>query len=265
MKTTFANPDSAEREYTRAMIRYVRAIERDWNALARDALPGIVAAYDIAARADAWTDGIVTLIADFLRRALASGQIVIDKLPSQFNVISNFNEVQFKAVFKANTGMELPPLVQGAPRSLLGVDVFRSEPFIAPLAEGWIAENTALIKDVPAKVASDIEGIIRRGTMSGKSVRVLQKEIKARWPIADKRARLIAQDQTLKANADLTRYRLQSVGVSEYIWRTVGDDRVRPTHMARNGDTFSWDEPPPDGHPGQPVRCRCRSEAIWPD
>lgn len=265
MKKTFANPDSAEREYTRAMIRYVRALEREWNALARERLPGIQAGYAIEARADGWTDNLDALIAEFLRLALASGQVVIDKLPSQFTMVSNFNEVQFRAVFKANTGMDLPELIPGAPRSLLGVNIFRDEPFLVPLAEGWIAENTALIKDVPTKVAADLEGIIRRGTMAGKSVRDLSKEIKARWPMTENRARLIAQDQVLSLNADLTRNRLQSVGVTKYIWRSVQDNRVRPEHAEYNGNTYSWDKPPPDGHPGTPVRCRCRSEAVWPD
>lgn len=265
MKKTFANPDSAEREYTRAMVRYVRTLEREWNAIARASLAGITAEYDTQARVDAWTDNLDATIAAFIRVALQAGQVVIDRLPSQFTMVSNFNEVQFRAVFKANTGLDLPPLVEGAPRSLLGVNVFRDEPFLRPLAEGWIAENTALIRDVPEKVAKDIEGIIRRGTMGGKSVRDLQKDIKARWPVAESRARLIAQDQTLKLNADLTRNRLQSVGVSEYIWRSVQDSRVRPEHREHNGNTYSWDKPPPDGHPGQPVRCRCRAEAVWPE
>ncbi|MEN9589133.1 MAG: hypothetical protein RLZZ481_919, partial [Pseudomonadota bacterium] len=91
-------------------------------------------------------------------------------------------------------------------------------------------------------------------------------EIKARYGVTDARATLIAQDQTLKLNSDLTRYRLLSVGVKEYIWRTVGDTRVRYSHAERNGKTYSFDKGPAGGsHPGLEVRCRCRSEAKWPD
>jgi len=265
VKTTFANPDSAEREYTRTMMRYVRAIERDVNSVLIPALPAIKAQYAVEARADGWTDILDAMIADILRLALASGRVVIEKLPSQFVMTSTFNEVQFRAVFKANTGMDLPPLVPGASRSLLGVNVFRDEPFLVPLAEGWIKENTALIKDIPEKLAKDLEGIVRRGAMNGRSVRDLSKDIKSRYPMTENRAKLIAQDQTLKLNADLTRNRLQSVGVKEYIWRSVQDSRVRPEHVEHNGNTYSWDKPPSDGHPGQPVRCRCRAEAVWPE
>ena len=32
-----------------------------------------------------------------------------------------------------------------------------------------------------------------------------------------------------------------------YIWRTVGDDRVRSSHEERDGEIFAWDEPPAGG------------------
>jgi len=45
-----------------------------------------------------------------------------------------------------------------------------------------------------------------------------------------------------------------------YIWRTVGDGKVRSAHAKRNGKTFSWDAPPEGGHPGEAYNCRCRAE-----
>ena len=45
-----------------------------------------------------------------------------------------------------------------------------------------------------------------------------------------------------------------------YTWRTAGDDRVRGTHAARNGQVFSWANPPEHGHPASEPNCRC-----WPD
>ena len=37
----------------------------------------------------------------------------------------------------------------------------------------------------------------------------------------------------------------------QYIWHTVGDDKVRPEHAARDGTIFSWTNPPEGGHPGE--------------
>jgi SPP1 gp7 family putative phage head morphogenesis protein len=255
-KALFANPDSAEREYTRAMLRYAREVNRASGSIILPKVGDIVGAYRREARLDSWGDDLARLIAEFLRVAGVMGAATIQTLPSRFEVVSNFNHAQFRMVVKANTGVDLPPKnPQGKRPSLLGVNVFQDEAYLQPIAEGWVAENTALIKDVPEKLAKDLEAIIRRGTMNGASVRDLQKQIRDRWPMTEHRAKLIAQDQTLKLNASLTRHRLESVGVKKYTWRSVMDNRVRPEHAEYNGKVYSWDKPPPDGNPGTPVRC----------
>jgi SPP1 gp7 family putative phage head morphogenesis protein len=265
-KALFANPDSVEREYTRALLRYARDVNRASGAIILPKVGDIVGAYRREARLDSWGDDLARLIAEFIRVVGVMGAATIQTLPSRFEVVSNFNHAQFRMVVKANTGVDLPPKnPQGKRPSLLGVNVFQDEAYLQPIAEGWVAENTALIKDVPEKLAKDLEAIIRRGTMSGASVRDLQKQIRDRWPMMEHRAKLIAQDQTLKLNASLTRHRLESVGVKEYTWRSVMDNRVRPEHAEYNGKVYSWDKPPPDGNPGTPVRCRCRAQAVWPD
>ena len=263
-KTTFNNPDSQEREYTRSLLRYSKQLQADVNSILLPRLPGLKAEYDIDARADGWVDTLDSLMAELARLALTALGSVVTKLPGMFSAVSKFNEGQFKLVVKANTGLPLPDVMPGAPASaVLGVSVFRSEPYLKPLAEGWVSENTALIKSLPTRLHPEIEGIVRRGVMNGASVKDLTAQIKARYGVTDYRAKLIAQDQTLKLNADLTRYRLQSVGVKEYVWRSVQDSRVRPEHADRNGETYSWKAGAGGEHPGQPVRCRCRAEAIW--
>lgn len=46
----------------------------------------------------------------------------------------------------------------------------------------------------------------------------------------------------------------------KYIWHTVGDGKVRSSHAERDGKTFSWDDPPEGGHPGEAPNCRCWAE-----
>ena len=225
-KKTFNNPDSQEREYTRLLVRYSKQLQVDVERVLIPRLADIKLQFDVERRADSWVDTLDTLIAELARLALEAVGVVIQKLPGQFNAVSKFNEGQFKMVVKANTGLDLPPVMPGAPSSaILGVNVFRSEPFLKPLAEGWISENTALIKSLPTRLHPELEGIIRRGVMNGQSVKDIKDQIKSRYGVTDYRAKLIAQDQTLKLNADLTRYRLQSVGVERYIWRSVQDSR----------------------------------------
>jgi SPP1 gp7 family putative phage head morphogenesis protein len=51
---------------------------------------------------------------------------------------------------------------------------------------------------------------------------------------------------------------------THYVWRTVGDERVRLSHAANDGRMFAWDEPPATGHPGEDFGCRCRAEPYVP-
>jgi len=48
----------------------------------------------------------------------------------------------------------------------------------------------------------------------------------------------------------------------EYVWRTVGDDKVRGEHAQRAGQRFSWDDAPDGGHPGEDYNCRCWAEPV---
>lgn len=54
-------------------------------------------------------------------------------------------------------------------------------------------------------------------------------------------------------------------GMGEYIWRTAGDGKVRSSHADRDGKTYSWDNPPEGGHPGEAPNCRCTAEDVEQD
>lgn len=265
-KAVFNNPDSQEREYTRLLLTYSRQLQADVNRILIPQIDDIVSQYKAELKQDAWTDTLDRIIAELLLLSSRAFDTVVSRLLTLFAGISKYNENQFRLVVKANTKFDLPPIMPGAPStSRLGINAFRSEPFLIPLAEGWVKENTNLIKTLPTRLYTELEGIVRRGVMNGQSVKDIKKDIKLRYGVTDYRAKLIAQDQTLKLNANLTKYRLQSVGVERYTWRSVQDSRVRPEHVYLNGKEFDFDHPPSEGNPGTPVRCRCRAEAIWDD
>lgn len=106
--------------------------------------------------------------------------------------------------------------------------------------------------------------------------RDLIQEIQELGNLTYDRAKLIAVDQTNKMHSMVTQARQTSLGIEEYIWRTSRDSRVVGTpgglypngnskhgdHFAREGKVFRWDEPPSDGHPGWPIRCRCHAEPV---
>jgi hypothetical protein len=52
---------------------------------------------------------------------------------------------------------------------------------------------------------------------------------------------------------------------THYTWRTQGDDKVRHSHGALNGQVLSWSSPPEGGHPGAAHNCRCWAEPYYGD
>ena len=127
---------------------------------------------------------------------------------------------------------------------------------------GWVDENVSLIWSIEGRYQDQVADIIEVSQRGGVSTRDTRKLIQARTGVAKSRARLIARDQIGSANAKITRQRQTEAGVSHYIWRTSKDDKVRDEHADREGDMFAWNNPPHDGHPGEPIQCRCTAEPV---
>lgn len=278
MARAWLYPHGVERTYT-AMLRRVAleiSQETERQLKERELL-----------RLDSWSDDLDALMVYLLE---FSGHVispVVFRLPEVYAAVSVFNDKQWRLVVKSGTGLTIPaaggmPGVFTAisdPRAItarfgVGVDVYRSEPWLAELQKNWISQNTQLIKSIPAQYLSKVEQTVRNGVMQGVAPRELAKEVKSLYGVTDRRAKIIARDQIGKANGELTQYRQTDLGVEEYKWRTAKDERVRgnpsgrfpkavPSHYAREGKTFKWDKPPEGGHPGMAVLCRCSAEPVF--
>jgi SPP1 gp7 family putative phage head morphogenesis protein len=144
------------------------------------------------------------------------------------------------------------------------VDLFRSEPWLKDEVKAFTAENVRLIKGIGTQTADRIQTLVTDAVKKGESAKTTLKEaLMKEFDYGENRAALIARDQVGKLNGEITRIRQTAAGVEEYTWTTVGDSRVRPAHQHLNGKVFSWDNPPSEGHPGQPIRCRCIAQPIF--
>lgn len=125
------------------------------------------------------------------------------------------------------------------------------------LTRYWGIEQTRLRNEVQAAL---LEGLER-----GQSTQQITARLRDRVDVSRSRAMLIVRNELGNASAYAQRQSQQEAGVTHYTWLTAGDSHVRDAHRARNGKTFAWDDPPPDGHPGQPILCRCVALAVIPD
>ena len=147
--------------------------------------------------------------------------------------------------------------------SAFGIDIFTDEPWLLDQLKLFSSQNAQLIRSLPQSELERVAGIVERGLQEGKTYKDVAKEIQNSFGISDRRAKLIARDQTKKLNSSLTKLRQQELGVEEYIWQTSGDERVRPTHRANDGKIFRWDRPPAiTGHPGNDINCRCVARPV---
>lgn len=117
--------------------------------------------------------------------------------------------------------------------------------------------NIRLIENAHRVYAQQVREVIEDPEAIGLRVEELRDRIFERGNVSESRAELIARDQTLKLNGQITATRQMRAGVESYVWSTSGDERVRDEHAALEGQTFSWLAPPAVGHPGQDFQCRC--------
>jgi SPP1 gp7 family putative phage head morphogenesis protein len=133
------------------------------------------------------------------------------------------------------------------------------------------ARNVSLIKSIPQRYFEDVEKAVTQGLTAGRRHEEISKDLEERFSVAQSSARLVARDQTLSFYAEVNKARQENLGVTEYIWRTVNDERVRSVHSEFDGNRYSWDDPPGDGspqegtHPGTAVLCRCWAQPIIED
>ncbi len=136
------------------------------------------------------------------------------------------------------------------------------------LLNEWQADNLDLIKSLSADTLQSLQLTIEQsGDIDWGALQPLLEE---RLEVSSSRAELIARDQTLKLNANVTEWRQTEAGVERYIWTTSNDERVREGHAELDGEEFSWDDPPDTGdgetnHPGEDYQCRCIAFPVIPE
>lgn len=135
-----------------------------------------------------------------------------------------------------------------------------------------IEENVSLIKSIPEKFHTQIEGDVMRAVQTGMDQGTLAKKLKKTGKVTKKRAKFIARDQSFKANSSLQKARQLNLGITRGIWRhSHAGKEPRPSHLANDGNEFDlktgWYDPDEKAWimPGQLINCRCTWSPIIPE
>lgn len=134
--------------------------------------------------------------------------------------------------------------------------------FLGGQVAGWRRRNVDLITRMTSDTLDRVQGLLDDydGVRVGETAAALQ----GAFDMSKARAELIARDQTLKLNANITQEAHRAVGIDRYRWSTSNDGSVRDGHAALEGQVFSYDDPPVTNqktgdrnNPGEDYQCRC--------
>jgi len=157
-------------------------------------------------------------------------------------------------------------------QGVLKIDLAKEPLRVRRLLEAWRRENVDLIESIARRLHGDVRDLVRTVTRTGERVESVARKLAERYDVSASRANLIARDQVLKANSNLTQVRAQEAGIERYRWSTSKDERVRGNpsgkwpkglHYALDGQIFAWTDPPianlngERNHPGRDFSCRC--------
>lgn len=135
-----------------------------------------------------------------------------------------------------------------------------------------VNENVHLIKSIPQQYLGSVQQKVMAAVAHGNDQAELTKQLQKSYGVTKRRAKLIARDQTSKANSAFTRANQMDLGITEAIWKHSHAGKVpRPSHVANDGKRYSlktgWYDPDEKQwiFPGELINCRCLSRSIIPE
>ena len=153
----------------------------------------------------------------------------------------------------------------------VGVNVFFDDRGLLKKYNAFVKQNVDLITSIDQDYLDDVKTRLMSGIRAGTRVESLRATIEDRYEVSRGRASVIARDQVGKLYGELNRERQKSIGIDQYVWRGVEDQRERATHLSLEGNVYTWGDPPVTNdqgdrnEPGQDYCCRCTAEPVLPD
>ena len=241
-------PKAIERAYLRYLLDFLREARNITRAMLIPQLSALAVRTD-AQRQDDRPKRAKSIV-DNLRRASAGNEVRLGEQIREFGRrTTEYQRSQLQRQIRTAVGVEVPLRDAGIGEKL----------------RDWTTENVSLIKSLPSETFDRIERIVLSGVNDGRRWEEIADDIEERFKVSESRAALIARDQVGKLYGAVNKARQTELGLTHYFWRTERDERVRPAHLDRDGNKYAWKDPPADGHPGQPINCRCTAEPDFSD
>lgn len=255
-------PASAEREYIRLVNAYFRGIK----AVLEEELPTLKEEYqkkyeDYKA---VHMDGLFDFDA-FINSFFAKIQKRLDDMEIFGKWIKDLRKIGM--ITKKSEIAEWKRMVKKTLNVDLSEDYYSGD-FFDDLMEQWVSDNVDLIKTVPNDMLGRMKQIVSDGYRNGTRPKDMAEKIQGVYGMSRGHAQFIARDQISKLNAKITQREHADAGVTEYVWSSSGDERVRESHKRLNGHIFKYSDPPETDNgrhcnPGEDYNCRCVAIPVF--
>ncbi len=125
------------------------------------------------------------------------------------------------------------------------LDASKMSPALLEIINASTTEAVSLIKLIPAKYLTNVQGAVSRSITTGNGMQDLVPYLEKQYAGNIRHARNVAHDQTRKAYNNTTAARMESIGVTQYEWiHSAGPKEPRALHVSYNGKVFDLKDPP---------------------
>lgn len=267
LRGSVLSPNAAiEQEYTAVILTLVRRMCDDTKKAMQAVFAGEKPTIEPAEAMDA---------ADAPTGTSTQARIALNALMDKYEPL--FNRWAKKATKRMmdrtvkNSGITLGMSLRQM-SAAIQLDASKISPRLLEIVNASTTEAVSLIKLIPAKYLTNVQGAVSRSITSGNGMQDLVPFLEKQYQGNVKHARFVAHDQVRKVYNSTSAARMESIGIKTYEWvHSAGPKEPRAIHVALNGTVCSLDDPPyigdmygepVYGKPGDLPGCRCRMRPI---
>lgn len=245
-------------QYNAKLQRLVKQIKADITKevmpLARQLAPEYT--QDATATTDAWSDLVLSTM----------GRLMDKWQSDRFGSIAGRLAADFvqAALKKSERDMK---------RSV-GIDVFSGNKVMQDYLKASAQQNAQLIRSIPGKYLEEVQTQVMANMRAGMRPSYIEKALQEQYGVTQRRAKMIARDQTSKIQGEIAEKQQTSAGFEYFQWVDADDERVRDRHWeiantvtAYGKGIYRWDNLPLSSKgvpikPGSDYQCRCIARPV---
>lgn len=185
--------------------------------------------------------------------------------------VTNLDRVskEFKQIIRKNLGVAPQLSVEGLEQISKDYTTTIELPIRKKLLHEFEDRAKAVLEDFEQDVVVKLREDIGDMILAGQSRVDLRNAIKKRLNISNSRCKFIARQETALLTTNFKKSQYQQYGIDQYKWKTVGDHKVRESHVELDGEIIDWNQPPVvdpktgrTAHAGMDFNCRCQAMPI---